>query len=81
MAISAEHLGQNLQSFTVNGDGSIWVNNSRMGRKTPNKYSYFANIMKKLHYEECIRSSLFGEILQTALRKDKYFSDVIDASW
>ena len=37
--------------------------------------------MKKLHYEECIRSSLFGEILQTAPRKDNYFSDVIDASW
>ena len=30
-------IGQNLQPFTGNGDVSIWVKNSRVGRETPNK--------------------------------------------
>ena len=30
-------IGQNLQSFTGNGDASIWEKNSREGRKTPCK--------------------------------------------
>ena len=30
-------IGQNLQPFTSNGDVSIWVKNSRVKRKTPNK--------------------------------------------
>ena len=30
-------IGKNLQPFTANGDVSIWVKNSRMGRKPPNK--------------------------------------------
>ena len=37
MAMSAEYIGQNLQPFTGNGNASIWVKNSRVGRKTPNK--------------------------------------------
>ena len=31
--------GQNLQPFTGNGDVSIWVKNSPVGRKNPNKQS------------------------------------------
>ena len=34
MAISAE---QNLQPFTGNGDVSVWVKNSRVGRKPLSK--------------------------------------------
>ena len=29
--------GQNLKPFPCNGDVSIWVKNSQVGRKTPNK--------------------------------------------
>ena len=37
MAMSAEQRYKNLQPFTGNGDVSIWVKNSRVGRWTPNK--------------------------------------------
>ena len=36
MVISAEHRSK-FVSFTGNGEVSIWVKNSQMGRKTPNK--------------------------------------------
>ena len=43
MTMSAVH--RSMQPFTGNGDVSIWVKNSRMGRKNPNKQTnYFANI-------------------------------------
>ena len=40
VAMSAEHMST-LQSFTGNGDVSIWVKNSRVGLKTPNEQSKY----------------------------------------
>ena len=36
-------IGQNLQPFTGNGDVSIWVKNSRMGRSTPHNKIKISN--------------------------------------
>ena len=37
MVMSVEYIGPNLQPFTGNGDVSIWVKNSGVGRSTSNK--------------------------------------------
>ena len=53
-------IGKNLQPFTGNGDISIWVNNSRVGRKTTNKQTknfYEINIIKTL--DLCVNKGFY----------------------
>ena len=59
MAMSAEHRS-NLQPFTGNIDASIWVKNSRLGRKTPNKQANqlsLPGLFYKCHQTHQSRSS------------------------